>query len=545
MVQAQLTLWKSTLKEEPIYCINGQPIQDPHDPRRGPTAEITKTLSDVATKNCLVYGFDFGYTADAILELKPEANVIIYEPNPTICNISSDYRKDLLKHPRVTIIKEVTELDYVLLRLYKRGDPVHVTIVANWNVLFPEEFEVFNMRVRNILENINISEHSKDIRYQKWCDNLIHNLPSHINNTNIKDLFFKFGNIPAVICAAGPSLSKNLGQLKRLQDKIIIIAVNTSYAALVDAGIIPHFVLAIESYNVKTMFTGLPINTTTLVSSLVAHPDLQDLDFKHKITFAQNTSFYEEWMQKNLQEPYTFDMGGSVACGAFAFGLHMGCNPIITIGQDLAFTDGKMYSKGTKYDGLKLDLDTEKGFYTFEQKKDILKDSNVAANTEQESKRRIKYIKGYYGGMVPTNDHFTFFLSWFESAARLVKKQGHPLVFINATEGGAYIEGFKHIPLKKALKGLKHRPNHNARAIIARAKPLIGSKIIMLRELKRLDTIFKDETKSIEDLRDLSPLFQAYTRKTVREENETKLQEELQEFKDLLTWGISAVEIID
>ena len=48
-----------------------------------------------------------------------------------------------------------------------------------------------------------------------------------------------------------------------------------------------------------------------------------------------------------------------------------------------------------------------------------------------------------------TRGDLILFIVYFEEIA---EKYGTEIKFINATEGGAYINGFEHIPLKRALE---------------------------------------------------------------------------------------------
>ena len=56
-------------------------------------------------------------------------------------------------------------------------------------------------------------------------------------------------NIPAIIVAAGPSLNKNILELKRLKGRAFIIAVDTAIKPLLNAGIIPDMYAVVDGKN--------------------------------------------------------------------------------------------------------------------------------------------------------------------------------------------------------------------------------------------------------------------------------------------------------
>ena len=87
--------------------------------------------------------------------------------------------------------------------------------------------------------------------------------------------------LPIILCSAGPSLHNELGLLRELQHRAILIAADGALAALVRAGIRPHLVTAVDSTNtvavtarnlgiVSTVAagTGLTVDHATTVGQL-------------------------------------------------------------------------------------------------------------------------------------------------------------------------------------------------------------------------------------------------------------------------------------
>ena len=73
--------------------------------------------------------------------------------------------------------------------------------------------------------------------------------------------------LPAVVCAAGPTLDRSLEGIRRNSDSMIIIAVLPAAATLLDGGIIPDFIVVSDGgvYN-KLHRSGIPSGIPVLAS---------------------------------------------------------------------------------------------------------------------------------------------------------------------------------------------------------------------------------------------------------------------------------------
>ncbi|QIB27503.1 motility associated factor glycosyltransferase family protein [Caloranaerobacter azorensis] len=100
---------------------------------------------------------------------------------------------------------------------------------------------------------------------------------------------------------------------------------------------------------------------------------------------------------------------------------YMGCNPIILIGQDLAYTDGKIHAQNSTYE--------------------------FDGNNENLGKDLIE-IEDIYGNKVYTSKVWLSFLRWFE----LYIRENPEKEYIDATEGGAKIKGTNIMTLNEAIE---------------------------------------------------------------------------------------------
>jgi len=398
-------------------------------------------------------------------------------------------------------------------------------------------------------------------RSKEWIENTLNNMPMFLGGTDFSALRNIAGGRPVVVCAAGPSLHKQLPRLKRIQEHVIIVCVNTSYGPLIKAGIEPDFIASIESKDVGAMFKGLALKGC-LVRCAETSPALEQQDFENQIVYCNSTGVYANWMRFVMNERLAVDAGGSVACSAFSMSVALGAGKIILIGQDLAYTGGGAYTKGSRYQhDSAVFFDVQQGRILVSGKKNIA-DGLDGAQTHNVSRmgtvqswygkrKKCQYCKGT-GKLIQgkkchlkhknnvkqpcilclntgkvaygpdcnhcnkdgyhrefTNETFAFFLNWFISAGGVMKEKYPHIPIINATEGGAWIEGFEHLTFKNATRGVrKYLRKGSVQARIRDANSRIGQ---APRYIEYLSNTLLDCTELPMEEIIKNPLFRVYS----------------------------------
>lgn len=144
-----------------------------------------------------------------------------------------------------------------------------------------------------------------------------------------------FKGKPGIVVAAGPSLKSSLEFLKAHQDRAVLFCVDSVLQVLLKNGITPHFAACMERIpETAELFAGMPeAPHTWLVANPVVVPETFEA-YRGPKCFFLRQSTHLPWF---FPEEQIHDMGLSCAHMAF-WGLHlMGCDPIILLGQDLAF----------------------------------------------------------------------------------------------------------------------------------------------------------------------------------------------------------------
>ncbi len=258
--------------------------------------------------------------------------------------------------------------------------------------------------------------------------NLLLNMKDVISQRSINQLVEVVQNIdksgyPAVIVSAGPSLDKNIHELKKAEKKAFIIVVDTALKAALRAGITPDLTVCVDPRKEIIFFKHEEVKNVPAVFEMdVPHEIIKDHVGNRFYVGNDELDVPNYYRQKFYGSDYsTLATGGSVANTAFSLAITLGFKTVILIGQDLAFTDGRGHTKDA-YD---------------DEKKNIM-DAQEEMNCEVES---------IDGGTVKTEVRMRAYLKWFEN--NIIS---HPDVkVIDATEGGALIHGSTVMTLAEAI----------------------------------------------------------------------------------------------
>ena len=271
---------------------------------------------------------------------------------------------------------------------------------------------------------------------ERWVENIITNSNHLKNSLRINSFFGKFTSCPGVIISAGPSLRKSLPIIKSIEEKAVLVAVDTALPVLCKYGIKPHFVMTLDAqkHSIKH-FLGCSIPGTILVADIVSSPDI--LNRYDGIRALSTTSkYYVDSNGQNKRETTPFaaviekycgeigdiQSGGSVATSAFDLLLNLGCSSIILFGQDLAYTGREIHSSGTHHNCSWLTITNR--FTNLD-----------TINMNIIRKRKIKYMKSCIGTTVVSDYVLNLYKEWFENSSALVN-----IPVVNCASEGAFIE---------------------------------------------------------------------------------------------------------
>ena len=220
-----------------------------------------------------------------------------------------------------------------------------------------------------------------------------------------------------------------------MEANAVLIAVQTTLQPLLEIGCRPHFVTSLDYHEICTrFFEKLPSGIGT---ELIAEPKTTPrvLEMMTGPVSLIGNDFAEALLRELNLGKTALTSGATVAHLAFYLAEHLGCDPIIFVGQDLGFSDGLCYTPGTSYEDV---WRPELGrFCTLEMKQweQIVRDRPI-----------LRQIPDYQGRPMYTEERLFTYLLQFERDFGKCKSK-----IIDATEGGALKRGTTVMTLSEAI----------------------------------------------------------------------------------------------
>lgn len=431
--------------------------------RYDPSAEAdqfcrTQTDGDSQALVAVLCGLGLGHhVAPLLAQLGGDGVVIVVEPDlMTIKSALSCHDfSSIIAGRRLVFLTSDDKAE-----LHARLDPHAAIMMLGTRFVAPPAMRVLNVefqqRVRSLLTEY--AAYSKMslvtllANARITCANIANNLPFYVATPPIDGLRGRFAGRPAVVVAAGPSLGRNVDQLRAARDRVVIIAVQTTLKPLLARGITPDFVTSLDFSDLsRRFFENVAADGVFLVAEPKASWQVIDAFLggppgirgrpARRLSLLDNV-FARRCLGDELAARGGLRAGSTVAHLAFYLAEYLGCDPIILLGQDLGFTGGVYYTPGvTIHDAWRPELGR---FATLEMKE-----------WERIARMRpiLRRATDVFGRPIYTDEQMSTYLQQFERdfaacAARV----------IDATEGGVRKSSTTVMPLADALHQFACRP---------------------------------------------------------------------------------------
>lgn len=399
--------------------------------------------------------------------------LVIYEPDHENFIVAMEHFPlgDILGKEWVHLIVEGMNEEHLYGKLdelisYENRNLVTECILPNYDVLYPAQGQDYIERMRYCVKKHVFNKNAEVAFGERLADNILYSLPNILRGSSLNNLKNAIGKydisgIPAIVVSAGPSLDKNMKQLKSVGNKAFIISVDSALKALLREGIDFHIGISVDPGKNPALFEDERIAGYPFVLSANSIPAIARRN-QSRLFFESPAGFegFEETLKAKTGEGLgELETGGSVATDAFSLAEYLGFEKIILIGQDLAYTGGKTHVSGFA--------------------------ENETNKRDEES---LIEVEGMDGTMLRTDIQMDYYRRWFELAIK--RNQGKRTVY-NATEGGARINGAVELTLQEAIEQLCDR-ELDFPAIIGSVPKLFAEeeRIAMSKEFYALDCYF-------------------------------------------------------
>lgn len=423
-----------------------------YEPRKEAELQCANLLVN-KTDWIVLFGLGCGYLLETLVKERRDhergARVIVFEPSMEILKgvLEAIDLSEYFSEKEVFLFTDLGDFSELLSTYVDGVEDVMAFQTMPYKQVFPKDLIEFTNKTQNarIISKVYIKT---DITSRlMWLENYFNNIGSFFKYPDIGVLQEKFKGIPAVIVGAGPSLAKNAHLLRELRGRVLIIAAVTAYKPLLGYGVTPDFIIAAEKIDLAEYFTGGEEDgKVRLILADVSHPNMMERDAKGKFTFVSTFMKVSVKHAELWGVDFFPSIGGSVTTTALGLAVDFGCDPVIMIGQDLAFGESGTHIGGTVYSEQKLTLSEDGTTMTLSYQYETEGDANWNEDF------KVLWLKGQDGERIASKFDWVTFHKWFEEYMKCHLENENSTRIINATEGGAFIEGMEHITLKEAIE---------------------------------------------------------------------------------------------
>lgn len=412
----------------------------------------------------VIFGMANGAYLRKLNNMYPEAAFVIYDPS---VNVVKKFVED---KDNIKIINQ----DNVFIGAGKKGKRYVYTMMevllsamsfktAKWIILpgyynlYPQQivevykkylyfmkYVIFNNNTKLVMEKTvpqNILMCVQDMKSQYLFTDLRNAVSEKINEDSV-----------AILVSAGPSLDINIEQLKMAQNKAFILAADTALRTLSKNNIVPDMTITIDPKKPVSFFETEEFENIPIILETSGNYKIFDKHRGKRFYLCTGDEFTQNIFKKVSKPLTSLITGGSVSNTAFSALVAMGFKKIILIGQDLAFTNGKLHSDGVHID----------------------KQENIPKRH-----KNMYEVEGLDGNPILTQGDYDTYRKWFE----LQLENNDNITVVNASAKGARIHGAEEREFSDIFKEWnKSQKRINYKDIVAGIKPMCDDTEIQVVE---------------------------------------------------------------
>ena len=394
-----------------------------YSPKKEAERWVRQYKFDNIDVSVLMFGLANGVFVNAIMDrMKEDAIAVIMEPDISLfifCLKNFDMTRILSSDQIELYIDKINDEDFYF-GLHKVINPIMlpnqiICFYPEMEQLYYDKAKEFERAIQEKYAFDMFVTYDMDDVYSNGIKNTLKNLHFIKESNYTAELLGKIpDDVPIIIVAAGPSLNKNVEDLKKAQGKAFILATDTAVKTLIKHNVHYDAIVTIDINKSLRHLEDEKCHNVPMFAGITSREEFLEQNKGRKIWIIAS-----DFMGR-LYEKYGFEypnwiQGGSVATAAFNIARHLGVKRVIFVGQDLAY----------------------------------LGNVSHAGEVAQELQGNELYIEDIHGEKIRTREDWRSFLYWYET---MIAELHGEIDFIDATEGGAKINGTRIMKLTDAIE---------------------------------------------------------------------------------------------
>lgn len=341
----------STESTDPLFSLrwHGRYLHSRHDPIKESERQLAEFQAESPEQLVLFFGAGLGYLIHGFMERY--ANPVVWlEPFGEIAARALEITdlREAIRAGRLTLLTGVPDEELLRSIFAGRGNREILFLSHRASYAADPAYTELQQRVENFLnkKDVNLATLSRFDR--SWARNLVANFLHLKEGRPVRRLFDLTPGQTALVCGAGPSLTNDINDLRKIRERCVLIAVDTALHILLKAGIDPDIVVTVDPQPVNRYYLEGCENSRAL---FVVDPTTSYLSLRlippERLFYTWSPFPLAKLFYDHLQEePGEIAFGGSVSTNAYDLALKLGCRRVLLAGQDLSFTGGLAHAKG-------------------------------------------------------------------------------------------------------------------------------------------------------------------------------------------------------
>jgi len=427
-----------------------------YDPREEARRQLARELP-ARFSSAVFLGFGLGYLPEVFLELHPGRPLAVIEPEPALFRqalAARDLRALLASPDASWLVGREAEEAVMELEESSPGAPALLRLRPLYLASLP-----YYRRLEALLESladrreVNLNTLRRFGRL--WVRNLLANLPLFLRAAGTRELEGLFAGMPALLLAAGPSLEPVLAVLPALAERLVLVAVDTSYRLCRQAGVKPDLLVTVDpQYWNSRHLDWAELEGILLASEPSVHPRTFHRPRLPNLHFMSSFFPIGEALERVAGPRGRVGAGGSVATSAWDLARLTGARPLYLAGLDLGYPGRRTHARGAFFEER---AHTLSGRLLPAEHQDFLVLTNAG----------LIPVASAAGGITQTDRRMLLYKWWFEDQLKQ-----HPGSSFTLSADGTRIAGLEYRPLSELLELPVRRPQIEERLAALRGGAL-------------------------------------------------------------------------